>query len=77
VGFVVDIVALGQVFSEYFGSLHSTHFSTLTLTYHPELVQYASSGRSTQSLTAQITKKREAHRLRVFENSIHHLLNDE
>jgi hypothetical protein len=42
VGFVVDKVALGQVFSEYFGSLanlHSTNFSTIILTYHPELVQ--------------------------------------
>jgi hypothetical protein len=42
VGFVVDNVALGQVFSEYFGSpanLHSTNFSTITLTYHPRLVQ--------------------------------------
>jgi hypothetical protein len=36
VGFVVDKVALGQVFSEYFGfpaNLHST------LAYHPGLVQ--------------------------------------
>jgi hypothetical protein len=38
VGFVVDKVALGQVFSEYF-SLHSTNFSTITITYHPGLVQ--------------------------------------
>jgi hypothetical protein len=45
VGFVVDKVALGQVFSEYFGSpanLHSTNFSTITITYHPGLVQQAS-----------------------------------
>jgi hypothetical protein len=37
VGFVVDKVALGQVFSDYFGSptnLHSTNFSTITITYH-------------------------------------------
>jgi hypothetical protein len=36
VGFVVDEVALGQVFSEYFGSpchIHSTNCSTITLTY--------------------------------------------
>jgi hypothetical protein len=40
--FVVDIVALGQVSSEYFGSpvkLYSTNFSTVTITYHPGLVQ--------------------------------------
>jgi hypothetical protein len=40
VGFVVDNVALGLVFSEYFGSranLHPTNFSTIT--YHPRLVQ--------------------------------------
>jgi hypothetical protein len=40
VGFVVNKVALGQVFSEYFGSPanhHSTNFSTIT--YHPGLVQ--------------------------------------
>jgi hypothetical protein len=42
VGFVVDKVALGQAFSEYFGSpanLHSTNCSTITLTYHLGLVQ--------------------------------------
>jgi hypothetical protein len=42
VGFVVDKVALGQVFSEYFGfraSLHSINFSTITITYEPGLVQ--------------------------------------
>jgi hypothetical protein len=44
VGSVVDKVALGQVFSEYFSSpanLHSTNFSTITvtITYHPGLVQ--------------------------------------
>jgi hypothetical protein len=35
-------VALGQVFSEYFGfpchNLHSTNFSTITIAYHPRLV---------------------------------------
>jgi hypothetical protein len=37
VGFVVDKMALGQVFSEYFGfpaNLHSTNCSTITLIYH-------------------------------------------
>jgi hypothetical protein len=41
VGFVMDKVALGQVFSEYFGSpasSHSTDCSTLII-YQPELVQ--------------------------------------
>jgi hypothetical protein len=43
VGFVVDKVALGQVFSQYFGfpcqvSFHP-FFSTITVTYHPGLVQ--------------------------------------
>jgi hypothetical protein len=36
---------------------YSTTFSTLTLTYHPGLVQQANSGRSTQSPTAHKTKK--------------------
>jgi hypothetical protein len=42
VGFVVNKVALGQVFSEYFGSpanLYSSNFSTITITYHLGLVQ--------------------------------------
>jgi hypothetical protein len=42
VGFVVDKVALGQVFSDYFSSpahLQSTNFSTFTITYHLGLVQ--------------------------------------
>jgi hypothetical protein len=42
VGFVVDKVALGQVFSEYFGflaDLRSTNCSTITLTYHLGLVK--------------------------------------
>jgi hypothetical protein len=37
VGIVVDKVALGQVFSEYFGfpcHFHSTNYSTITLIYH-------------------------------------------
>jgi hypothetical protein len=43
VGFVVDKVALGQIFSEYFGSpanSHSTDCSTFII-YHPGLVQGA------------------------------------
>jgi hypothetical protein len=43
VGFVVDKVAVGQVFSEYFGfpaNSHSTDCSTIIIiTYHPGLVQ--------------------------------------
>jgi hypothetical protein len=42
VGFVVDKVALGQFFPEYFGSPandHSANFSTITITYDPGLVQ--------------------------------------
>jgi hypothetical protein len=43
VGFVVDKAALGQVFSEYFGSvspaIHSTDCSTLIIIHHPGLVQ--------------------------------------
>jgi hypothetical protein len=38
VGFVVDKVALVQVFSEYF-DLHSTNCSTITIIYHLGLVQ--------------------------------------
>jgi hypothetical protein len=43
VGFVVDKVELEQVFSQHFGfpyqsSFHK-FFSTITLTYHPGLVQ--------------------------------------
>jgi hypothetical protein len=59
VGFVVDKVALGQIFSEYFGSLpnlHSTNFSAITITYHLELVQKASSGRSNKSPIPLIKK---------------------
>jgi hypothetical protein len=36
VGFVVDKVALGQVSPV---NLHSTNFSTITITYHLGLVQ--------------------------------------
>jgi hypothetical protein len=42
VGFVVNKVALGQIFSEYFGfpaNLYSINFSTITITHHPGLVQ--------------------------------------
>jgi hypothetical protein len=42
VEFVVDKVALGQFSSSTSVSpanLHSTNFSTLTITYHPGLVQ--------------------------------------
>jgi hypothetical protein len=38
-GFVVDKVALGQVFSKYFEFPSFTNFSTITITYHPGLVQ--------------------------------------
>jgi hypothetical protein len=38
VGFVVDKLALVQVFSEYFG-LHSSNFSTIAITSHPGLLQ--------------------------------------
>jgi hypothetical protein len=42
VGFVVDKVALRQDLSEYIAvspaNLHSTNFSTITITYHPGLV---------------------------------------
>jgi hypothetical protein len=42
VRFVVDNVALGQVFSEYFGFPCQSSFHqclTITITYHPGLVQ--------------------------------------
>jgi hypothetical protein len=42
VGFVVGKVALGQVFSKYFGfpcQSSFPNFSTITITYHPGLVQ--------------------------------------
>jgi hypothetical protein len=43
-GFVVDKVALGQVFSEYFGfpaNSHSADCSTFIIIYHPGLVKLA------------------------------------
>jgi hypothetical protein len=46
VEYVLGKVALGQVFSEYTSvspaKLFSTNFSTITITYHPGLVQQAS-----------------------------------
>jgi hypothetical protein len=42
VGFVVDKVAVGQVFSEYFGfscQFSFTDCSTFIIIYHPGLVQ--------------------------------------
>jgi hypothetical protein len=42
VEFVADKMALEQVFSEYFGfpcQSSSTNFPTITITYHPGLVQ--------------------------------------
>jgi hypothetical protein len=39
VGYVVDKVALGQVVSEYFGFPRQSSFHTITITYHPGLVQ--------------------------------------
>jgi hypothetical protein len=42
VGFVVNKVPLGQIFSEYFGfpaNLHSTNCSTITIIDHLGLVQ--------------------------------------
>jgi hypothetical protein len=38
-------------------NLYSIDLFTITITYYSGLVQQASSGRSTQSLTAQIKKK--------------------
>jgi hypothetical protein len=59
VGIVVDKVALDR-FSQSIlvspANLHSTNFSTITITYHPGLAQWASSGLSTRSPTAQIKK---------------------
>jgi hypothetical protein len=44
VGFVVDKVALGQVFSDYFGFPLPIFIppisSTITITYHPGLVSF-------------------------------------
>jgi hypothetical protein len=58
VGFVVDKVALGQVSSEYFGFPCQYSFHQFLHNHHLGLVQYASSGRSTQSPNAQIKKKK-------------------
>jgi hypothetical protein len=49
VEFVVDEVALRQVFSEYFGH-HSTNCSTITTVYHLGLVAGVPSGLSFTSL---------------------------
>jgi hypothetical protein len=52
VGFVVDKVALEQVFSPTTSvspaNLHSTDCSRITIIYHLGLVKWANSGRSTQ-----------------------------
>jgi hypothetical protein len=51
VRFVVEKVALEQVFSEYLISLansHSTDFSTIIIIYYPGVVEQAGSGRSTK-----------------------------
>jgi hypothetical protein len=71
VGFVVDKVALGQVFPSISISptnLHFTNFSTITITY-PGLVQQASSGRSTQSPNAEINKIKPLHIQNITKNS--------
>jgi hypothetical protein len=39
VEFLVGKVAMGQVFSEYFGFPCHSSFSTITITYHSGLVQ--------------------------------------
>jgi hypothetical protein len=39
VGFVVDKVTLGQVFSRVLPNILSTNFFTIAITYHPGLVQ--------------------------------------
>jgi hypothetical protein len=46
-------------------NLHSTNISTITIIYHPGLVKYASSGRSTQSPTAQVKKKQARIKFRI------------
>jgi hypothetical protein len=78
VGFLVDKVVLGQVFSEYISvspaNLQSTNFSTITLTYHPALVQQASRGRSTKRLSLAplwiIYKLHSVHRSQVEQKII-------
>jgi hypothetical protein len=60
VEFVVDKVALGQVFSEYFGFLCQSSFYqflfTITITYLRGWYNRPVSDRSTQSLTPLIKK---------------------
>jgi hypothetical protein len=59
VGFVVDKVALGQVFSEYFVSpaiLHSTNFSTITITIIWGWYNRPVSGLRTKNPNPQIKK---------------------
>jgi hypothetical protein len=46
-------------------NLYSTNLSTITITYHPGLVQWASSGRSIKSSTPLIKKKIQAGRSQV------------
>jgi hypothetical protein len=48
-----------QVFFEYFGSpanFYSINCPTITITYHPGLVQYDSSGRNTKWTLSHSTK---------------------
>jgi hypothetical protein len=56
VGFVVDILVLGQVFSQYFGfPLPSIH--RLLHTHHPELVQWPVMASATVDLVPLHPKK--------------------
>jgi hypothetical protein len=60
VRFMVDKVALGQIFSEYFGSPCQSSFHQFLHSHHhlsSGAGTIASSGRSTQSPTAQIKKE--------------------
>jgi hypothetical protein len=66
VGFVVDKMALGQVFSEYFGfpaNLHSTNCFTITLIYHlglynrPEVAEVPGDVSPTPPKKKHISKK--------------------
>jgi hypothetical protein len=58
---VVDKVALGQVFFEYFGFPYQSSFhQMLTTIYHPGTVQQASSGRSTKWTQSHPTKKKKS-----------------
>jgi hypothetical protein len=59
---MLDKVALGQVFSEYFGfpaNLHSTSCPKVSFIYHPGLVQWASSGASTKWTQPHLTLNNE------------------